>query len=416
MITILRALGGAIFIGLTLLYGLHGTPPEATAQIGVNIVATPVNSGLSQPVHITHAGDGSGRLFVVEQAGRIRVIVGGVLQPTPFLDITGRVKFAGEEGLLSAAFPPGFSGKRYFYVYYTNLNGDNRVSRFHLDPTTGLGDPTREDLIIYFNHPTYANHNGGQTAFGPDGFLYIGTGDGGGGGDPLGNAQNPGSLLGKVLRIAVEPPGPSGVPGPLKTYLPLVFRGSPVSGYSIPPDNPFVNVPGYRPEIWALGLRNPWRFSFDRQTGDLYIGDVGQGEWEEVNFQPAGLLTGRNYGWNIMEGAHCYLSLTCNQTGLTLPVAEYPHTLITHDDNGCSITGGFVYRGPGNPDLQGIYFFGDYCTGRIWGLRQNAGVWQQQELLVTAHNISTFGEDEAGNLYYADRTGGIIYRVEQVAP
>jgi glucose/arabinose dehydrogenase len=210
MITILRALGGAIFIGLTLLYGLHGTPPEARAQIGVNIVNTLVTSGLSQPVHITHAGDGSGRIFVVEQDGRIRIIQGGNLLPASFLNITDRVRSTAngggvEEGLLSLAFPPGYSEKKYFYVYYTDLNGDNRVSRFHLDPS-GLADPAREELIIYFSHPINGNHNGGQTAFGPDGYPYIGTGDGGGGGDPLGNAQNPGSLLGKVLRIAVEPP------------------------------------------------------------------------------------------------------------------------------------------------------------------------------------------------------------------
>jgi glucose/arabinose dehydrogenase len=414
MTIILRALGGAILIGLTLLAGGQFPTREAQAQTGVAISVTPVIGGFSQPVHLTHAGDGSGRFFVVEQAGRIRVVQNGVIQTTPLLEITGRVKSGGEEGLLSVAFPPGFVGKKYFYVYYTNLNGDNQVSRFHLNPAGDLADPAREELIIYFNHPTNTNHNGGQLAFGPDGYLYIGTGDGGGGGDPNGNAQNPASLLGKVLRIAVEPPPPGGASGPLKLFLPLAFKSALNLGYRIPPDNPFANNPVFRPEIWALGLRNPWRFSFDRLTGDLYIADVGQDTWEEVNFQPVIGGGGRNYGWNAMEGNHCYNSLSCNQTGFTLPVAEYPHTLVMHDDNGCSVTGGFVYRGPGNPGLQGIYLFGDFCSGRLWGLRQNGPLWQQQELLVTPHNISTFGEDEAGNLYYADMTGGVIYRVDQL--
>jgi glucose/arabinose dehydrogenase len=396
MTTVLRALGGAIFIGLTLLLSGQFPDREAQAQIGVAVTVTPVIGGFSQPVHLTHAGDGSGRLFVVEQAGRIRVIQGGVIQTAPLLEITDRVKSGGEEGLLSVAFPPGFADKKYFYVYYTNLNGDNQVSRFHLNPANNLGDPAREELIIYFNHPTNTNHNGGQLAFGPDGYLYIGTGDGGGGGDPSGNAQNQGSLLGKMLRIAVEPPPPGGASGPLKIFLPLAFKFEPSLGYRIPPDNPFVNIPGFRPEIRALGLRNPWRFSFDRLTGDLYVGDVGQEAWEEVNFQPASGGGGRNYGWNTMEGSHCYKSSSCDQSGLTLPVTEYPHTLVTHDDNGCSVTGGFVYRGPGNPGLQGIYLFGDFCSGRLWGLRQNGAVWQQQELLDTPHTISTFGEDEAG--------------------
>jgi glucose/arabinose dehydrogenase len=418
MTTILRILRGVIFIGLTFLTGLHFPSPEAQAQIGVNITTVPVVGGLGQPVHLTHAGDGSGRIFVVEQIGRIRIVQGGALLTAPFLNIADRVLSTangggGEEGLLSLAFPPAFAAKRYFYVYYTNLNGDNQVSRFYLTGNDNLADPTREELIIYFNHPVNANHNGGQLAFGPDGYLYIGTGDGGGGGDPSGNGQNPGSLLGKILRIDVEPPPPGGASGPLKIFLPLAFKSAPNLGYRIPPDNPFVNNPGFRPEIWALGLRNPWRFSFDRLTGDLYIGDVGQEAWEEVNFQPASGGGGRNYGWNTMEGSHCYNSPSCDQTGLTLPVTEYPHTLVTHDDNGCSVTGGVVYRGPGNPGLQGIYLFGDFCSGRLWGLRQNGTVWQQQELRDTPHTISTFGEDEAGKLYYADFAGGVVYRIDQ---
>ena len=403
MPNMLRTFGGIFCFALILL----GVIPEAVAQIGVNIINTPIVGGFNQPVHLTHAGDGSGRLFVVEQSGVIRIVQGGVLQPTPFLNITGRVKSGGEEGLLSAAFPPGFTTKKYFYVYYTNRNGDNQVSRFHLTSDNNVADPAREDRIIYFNHPTFSNHNGGQIAFGPEGYLYIGTGDGGGGGDPFGNAQNLQSLLGKLLRIAVEQRS-AGPTGPWHSYLPAIFQSTPGPAYRIPPDNPFVNNPGVLPEIWALGLRNPWRFSFDRQTGDLYIGDVGQNTWEEVDFQPIAAGGGQNYGWNIMEGAHCFTNSTCSSTGLTLPVAEYDHTL------GCSVTGGGVYRGSTFPGLQGIYFFADFCSGRIWGQRHTAGLWQKQVLLTVPHNISTFGEDEAGNLYYADRTGGVVYRIEQV--
>jgi glucose/arabinose dehydrogenase len=347
-----------------------------------------VAGGLSRPTHVTHAGDGSGRLFVVEQRGRI-LVYDQDFTSTTFLDIRERVRAPGqgggnEEGLLSVAFPPGFSEKRYFYVYYTMLDGDNLLSRFHLAEASDLADPNSQEEILVFPHPQFTNHNGGQLAFGPGGYLYIGTGDGGGAGDPFENAQDPASLLGKILRIDVENNHP----------------------YEIPPDNPFVDLTGYRPEIWALGLRNPWRFSFDRSTGDLYIADVGQQRWEEVNFQPASSPGGENYGWNIMEGPECYEAEDCDQTGLTLPVHAYrrisPH---------CSVTGGFVFRKQGFSDHIGNYIFGDFCSGNIWELQRNGEIWQSHLLAETTYLISTFGEDERGSLYLADHAGGSIYRL-----
>ncbi len=260
-----------------------------------------VVQGLSRPVHITHAGDSSGRMFIVEQAGYVRIFDGN-LKNTAFLDISDRIKGGtGEEGLLSIAFPPGYGAKGYFYAYYTNKGGDNQVSRFHLSPDPNLADPNSEELIIFLNHPTNTNHNGGQIAFGPDGYLYIATGDGGGSGDPSNNAQNPASLLGKLLRIDVEleqlPPSP----GDVKVYLPYISNnasGGAGLNYLIPHDNPFVGMSGYREEIWAMGLRNPWRFSFDTLTGDLYIGDVGQNKVEEIDFQNTSSSGGENYRKN----------------------------------------------------------------------------------------------------------------------
>jgi glucose/arabinose dehydrogenase len=368
-----------------------------------------VTGSLSAPVHLTHAGDGSGRLFIVEQSGRIRIYQSGALLPTPFLNISDRVLSpsnggGGEEGLLSVAFPPNYTGKGYFYVYYTNLNGNNQISRFHISGAN-QANANSEELILSLNHPTQNNHNGGQLAFGPDGYLYIGTGDGGGAGDPPNNAQNPNTLLGKILRIDVEPGQPPAITQAHRSYLPLMLQGGPSPlAYRIPSDNPFVGQSGYRQEIWALGLRNPWRFSFDRLNDDLYIADVGQSAWEEVNHQPGSSNGGENYGWRIMEGKHCYNSQSCNQSGLTLPVWEYSHA------DGCSITGGFVYRGSTYPALQGIYFFADYCSGKIWGLVKETGVWQSSLLLDSPYNVSSFGEDEAGELYVVDRDGN-IYRV-----
>ncbi len=337
-------------------------------------------SGVMQPTHVAAVPGGGGALWVVEQAGRIRVLRNGVVAAAPVLDIASRVSCCGEQGLLSVAFPPGFASKRYFYVNYTNRAGNTVVARYRLT-ANDVADPASETVVLGVDQP-FANHNGGQLAFGPDGFLYIGMGDGGSGGDPFGNGQSLGTLLGKILRIDVE---------------------SSTQPYAVPPSNPFVGRAGARGEIWASGLRNPWRFSFDRTTRDLYIADVGQNQFEEVNFQPASSAGGENYGWNVMEGEHCFGSANCNQQGLVLPVAEYNHSL------GCSITGGFVYRGQRYPDLRGIYFYADYCSGRIWGLRRAGADWESQLLLETNLSISSFGEDEAGEIYIADQAGGAVF-------
>jgi glucose/arabinose dehydrogenase len=360
--------------------------PTAAPSAWPDLVFTPVVTGLSAPVQITHAGDGSGRLFLVEQSGRIMIAKGGVLQPTPFLDIVSRVSCCGERGLFSVAFPPaGGAGPDHFYVNYTDRSGNTVIARYRVTANPDVADPASEQIVLAIAQP-YANHNGGQLAFGPrDGYLYIGMGDGGSAGDPQNRGQDGTELLGKLLRIDVE-------------------TGSPAT-YTIPAGNPFTQTIGYRGEIWALGLRNPWRFTFDRLTGDLYIGDVGQNQYEEVNFQAAASSGGENYGWRVMEGQHCYNAAACQTAGLTLPVAEYDHTL------GCSITGGVVYRGPQFARLRGVYLYGDYCTGRIWGLRRDAGAWQSRQLAATALRIAAFGEDEAGEAYVADYATGTIHRI-----
>jgi glucose/arabinose dehydrogenase len=261
------------------------------------------------------------------------------------------------------------------------------VARYKVDPANpDLALSASEEMLLEVDQP-FSNHNGGQLAFGPDNFLYIGLGDGGSGGDPQGNGQRTDTLLGKLLRIDVE---------------------SVVKPYEIPPGNPFVGMSGFRPEIWALGLRNPWRFSFDRKTGDLYIADVGQNKWEEINYQSNAGAGGENYGWNIMEGAHCYNAATCNQSKFVLPVIEYDHS------KGCSVTGGFVYRGETFTGLQGIYVYGDYCEGTIWGLRLVNGKWQNNLLIDTDLNISSFGENEAGDLFVVD-LGGSIYEIQDAS-
>ncbi|MBF2002025.1 MAG: PQQ-dependent sugar dehydrogenase [Synechococcales cyanobacterium M58_A2018_015] len=345
--------------------------------------------GLTQPVDIVNAKDGSNRLFVLEQAGRVRVVQSGVVQSSPFLDISSRVKSGGEEGLLSLAFSPNYASTRRLYAYYTNQNGDIVLSRFQANASGTAADPSSETVLLTIPHPTYTNHNGGKLAFGPDGYLYVSVGDGGGGGDPDNNAQNPGSLLGKVLRLDVESPG--------------------VATYAIPATNPFLAATDpsdrYRDEIWALGLRNPWRLSFDRQTGDLYIADVGQSAREEVNFQPAASRGGENYGWKILEGTIPYAG--GSTSGLTPPLLEYDHV-----QGGRSITGGYVYRGNEFQSLQGIYFYGDFINGKLWGARRSAGGTVENKLVNdTPYGISTFGEDEQGNLYVADYFKGDIYKL-----
>jgi len=340
--------------------------------------------GLDRPTSITNAGDGSNRLFVTEQKGRIIVLKDFTIQKASFLDITNRVSCCGERGLLSVVFPKGYAKKRYFYVNYTDRSGDTVVARYRLTSGPDAADPKSEEIILTVKQP-FANHNGGQLAFGPDGFLYIGMGDGGSGGDPHGYAQDPGSQLGKMLRIDVE---------------------SGVKPYALPPGNPSLNRTGYRPEIWALGLRNPWRFSFDPKTGDLYIADVGQNRHEEVDVQPVESKGGENYGWNIMEGMHCFKTPSCDKAGLTMPVVEYGH------DKGCSVTGGMVYRATEHPALQGTYLYSDFCSGRIWGLRRKTDGWQHAELMNSGRAVSAFGVDEQGYIYLTDYNEGALYKIE----
>jgi glucose/arabinose dehydrogenase len=362
----------------------------AATDLPTLAIASPIG-GLTQPVGVTNAGDGSNRIFVVEQGGRIRIIKNGALLSTPFLNISTRVSTGGERGLLGLAFPPDYARKGYFYVDYTNTSGDTVIARYQrstADPDAA--DPSSEQILITIAQP-FENHNGGQLAFGPrDGMLYVGMGDGGSGGDPGNRAQNPQELLGKILRLDVE-------------------TGRPFT-YTAPASNPFVNRTGFRPEIWALGLRNPWRFSFDRLTADLFIADVGQDLFEEVNFQPAASAGGQNYGWKIMEATHCFSTAQCDRTGLTLPVVEYDHSL------GCSVTGGYVYRGGAFPRMQGLYFYGDFCSGRIWALTQQSGTFQSTQLLDTDIQISAFGEDEAGNLYVTSYGTGQVFSVVDNGP
>lgn len=339
-------------------------------------------TGLSQPIVLVPGVEGESRLYVLEQAGRVRIIQGGQLLEEPFLDLTDRVLSTGaEQGLLGLAFHPDYRSNGIFFVHYTGRpDGQTVVARLRRsadDPRRG--DPTTAEVILTVPQP-FPNHNGGSLLFGPDGYLYIALGDGGSAGDPGNRAQNLETLLGKILRIDVSQPGP----------------------YRIPSDNPFVSKPG-RDEIWAYGLRNPWRISFDRRTGDLYIADVGQQEREEVNFQPAASRGGENYGWKVFEGTRRYSA--GNLPDAVFPVAEY-----THEGGNCAISGGYVYRGRAIPDLEGIYLYGDFCSGRIWGLRRTEGSWQSRQLLKTDANIAAFGEDEAGELYVVDRKGS-IYRV-----
>jgi glucose/arabinose dehydrogenase len=336
-------------------------------------------------VGIANAGDGTGRLFILEQTGRIRIVRDGELASSPYLDITDRVgSSANEQGLLGLAFHPNYADNGLFYVNYTDRQGDTVIARFSVSADPDRGDPASETTVLTIPQPA-GNHNGGHLAFGPDGYLYIGTGDGGGAGDQYGNGQNGGTLLGAMLRLDVDAAQP----------------------YAIPSGNPFIGDPAVRDEIWAIGLRNPWRYSFDRLTGDLYIADVGQNQYEEVNYHAAAAPGGRNYGWPIMEARYCFpKDRDCAQTGLVQPVAEYDHA------QGCSVTGGYVYRGQAFPALTGIYFYGDYCSGRIWGLAPDrAGGWQAVELTQADARLSSFGEDEAGELYLLDMGDGELLRL-----
>ena len=361
---------------------------SAASWGAVTIKAEPVVTGLSSPVDITHAGDGSGRLFITLQGGRVVIFDGVQILSPPFLDINSLVSSGGERGLLGAAFHPNYVGNGFFYVSYTDTAGDSVIARYSVSLDPNRADPTSGVILLTIPQP-FSNHNGGQLHFGPDGYLYIGIGDGGSGGDPQNNGQDLGKLLGKILRIDVD----SGFP------------------FTVPPDNPFVGVVGAREEIWSFGLRNPWRFSFDRLTGDMFIGDVGQNSWEEVDFQPANSTGGENYGWRLMEGNSCFNpAINCNNGTLTLPILVYDHSV------GCSVTGGYLYRGSKNPNLNGLYLYGDFCSGLIWGAQEDGlGGWNTTVLLDTNFSISTFGEDESGEIYFAhlSATDGTIYQVVQ---
>ena len=351
-------------------------------QNGGNLV--PFAQGLNSPVCITNAGDS--RLFVVDQAGYVRIIdSSGTIYPQPYLDIHERVTFGGEQGLLGLAFHPQYTTNGYFYVNYTGAGDSTHISRFNVSSgNPDIADPQSEFKLMTINQP-FTNHNGGDLGFGPDGYLYIGLGDGGSAGDPGNRAQNPMEYLGKMLRIDVN-------------------HGNP---YAIPETNPFYNSLSTLGEIWALGLRNPWRFSFDRLTGDLWIGDVGQNAFEEIDFQPAASTGGENYGWRCYEGNQEYNSSGCpSASAFTFPVYTYPHGAE------CSVTGGYVYRGAVSSPYYGYYFFADYCSDRIWTLHNVSGNWVAEEFgQFPGNNFSTFGEDAEGQLYIAGLSSGSIYLV-----
>ena len=354
-----------------------------------NVVLTPIAGGLDAPVHVTSARDGSGRLFVVEQTGLIRIIQGGVVLGTPFLDLSDAISHGSEQGLLGLAFHPQFKTNGLFFVNYTRTNGDTVINRYRVSGSNPNVAVRSSALRIMTIDQPYANHNGGTLQFGPDGYLYIGMGDGGSSGDPGNRAQDVTSLLGKLLRIDIN--------GSVGTR-----------HYRIPSSNPYVGRKG-RNEIWSRGLRNPWKFSFDRTTGTLWVGDVGQGRYEEID-RSGGPHPGRglNYGWRVLEGRHCYRPASgCNRTGKVMPVVEYGHS------EGCSVTGGYAYRGTTVPALYGRYVFADYCSGTIWSIPRNpSGSTATKSLVLsTSMNISSFGETASNELLVVDR-GGTIYRFD----
>jgi Glucose / Sorbosone dehydrogenase len=369
-------------LGLSLLFVLVSCTSAQTDSRFTQVVA-----GLSQPVGVTHADDGRGRLFVLEKDGFIRVVQAGQLLPEPFLDVSNLItpEPKSEQGLLGLAFHPDYKNNGIFFIYYSAANkkeneaADTVLARYQVSSDPNKADPATGKIILTIEQPFW-NHNGGHLAFGPDGYLYIGTGDGGDGGDPQENAENLTTLLGKMLRIDVN-----------------------ADTYTIPADNPWKPESGAATEIWAYGLRNPWKFSFDRKTGDLYIGDVGQDLYEEINFQSVASQGGENYGWNQMEGLHCFEKTPdCNPSEYVLPILEYPH-----GEDGVSVTGGFVYRGTQILDLEGAYIFADFASGKIWTARDNEGIWTRELLERTSFGVSSFGEDEAGELYLTDFNGGL---------
>jgi glucose/arabinose dehydrogenase len=356
-------------------------PPADTSALALEQVA----DGLAFPLYLT-APPGDDRLFIVEKGGRIRIVENGALRPAPFLDISSLVSGGSEQGLLGLAFHPDYHGNGRFFVDYTDSNGDTRIVQYHVSSDANAADPASAHILLTVEQP-YSNHNGGQLAFGPDGYLYVGMGDGGSGGDPQGHGQNAGDLLGSLLRLDV----------------------SADTGYAVPPDNPWADSSGARGEVWSIGLRNPWRFSFDRSNGDLYIADVGQNEIEEVDVSPAagGGGRGANYGWNIMEGNSCFSSGSCDRSGLVLPATQYTHA------DGCSVTGGYAYRGDAISSLQGTYFYADFCSGWVRSFRYVDGAATEQRSwpsLAPGGSVPSFGEDAKGELYVMSADGG-VYKI-----
>jgi glucose/arabinose dehydrogenase len=401
----LRSVGavGRVLSAACLFLALISTPAFAASNGGLPAVQlTQLPGSLDSPLDVVNAGDGSGRLFVVEQTGHIRLFKNGAFNATDFLDIHTVVNYdGGERGLLGAAFHPNYVNNGFFYVYYTDLSSpvyNLTIARYTVSADPDVADPASAQIVLQIPHPVNTNHNGGNLVFGPvDHYLYMGTGDGGGGGDVPNNAQNKNILLGKLLRIDVD--GTGAVPCGQSTPMP----------YAIPPTNPFVGVAGCD-EIWAYGVRNPWRFEFDRETADMIMADVGQELYEEVDFQPASSAGGENYGWHLMEGLHCYNPPTnCDDGTLTLPVLEE-----THANGWCAIVGGFRYRGAAIPGLTGVYLYGDLCLGEIWAATESAGIWTAQRLLDPSLTISSFGQDEAGELYVVD-LGGAVYRIDPIS-
>jgi glucose/arabinose dehydrogenase len=359
----------------------------ATTAAAFKISLARITSGLSSPTQITNAGDGTGRLFVVEKRGTIRVIDRGVLKAGYFMDIRSIVSETGERGLLGLAFHPDFKTNRQLFVYYTNNGGDIVLSRYTTNVARTNVDESLPRPLLVIEHSAQTNHNGGALAFGPSGNLFIGVGDGGGSGDPNNNAQKKTTLLGKILRINVNGTG-----------------SGPYDRYSIPAGNPYAGATAGLDEIWDIGLRNPWRISFDRGTGKLFIADVGQNRYEEINREEATFGGGRNYGWSAMEGKHCYKASRCPMAGDTLPVAEY-----SHSGGNCSITGGYVYRGTLQSAFRGYYVFADYCSGRIWTMAHAGSTLALRA--DTSVNITSFGEGESGEIY-AVTSSGYVYRVK----
>jgi glucose/arabinose dehydrogenase len=355
-------------------------PPGGGGGPPPTLALTPVVSGLSSPVDLQFPNDGTGRMFVVQQPGSIRIVTNGSLVATPFLDITSKVSSGGEMGLLGLAFHPQFPQNHLFYVHYdrtVSAQIQSVIAEYHVSAgDANIADPASERILLTVDQP-FSNHKGGQMVFGPDGFLYIGFGDGGSGGDPMGNGQNLQTLLGKMLRIDVN-------------------RQSGGKQYAIPPTNPFAGGGGL-PEIFAYGLRNPWRFSFERGGDRFFVGDVGQDKYEEIDI----VESGKNYGWSVMEGMHCFNpSSGCDMTGLTMPIAEYSHS------EGEAVMGGFIYKGTAIPSLTGAYVFGDYISGTMWELVEApAGTWTRTKLLSTGLNMSSFGQDAGGELYVVDYSG-----------